>query len=381
MKTRLLYVVSHPIQYQAALLRLIANEPDIELFVVFENYQGMGTFYDPGFHRNIKWDVPLIDGFDHCLSTDKEFIFNQLSTSDILWVHGWDSSFKRCMLKLAKKNGIRILLRGENTQKAMPDGRGIKGFIKRQYLKHIFNYCDGFLCIGQDNKDYYKDHGVDDKKLFSMPYTVDNDFFQQYADVASGNRASFRNKIGLIKNRPVILFSGKLQRRKNPDLLLEAFLELDHERLNNPYLLYVGDGEMMNELKSRRNIFEDRIKFLGFQNQTEIPAYYDLADVFVLPAEREPWGLAVNEAMNCRTAVIVSDQCGVAIDLIDPSCGYVVDAGNQEALRIAVTNCLQDRERFVEMGEKARKKISDWGLSESLEGLKGAITHLTQCAS
>ena len=65
---------------------------------------------------------------------------------------------------------------------------------------------------------------------------------------------------------------------------------------------------MRTKLEAKECAFGDRIRFIGFKNQTELPAYYELADIFVLPSEREPWGLAVNEAMNCGTAVIATKE-------------------------------------------------------------------------
>ena len=58
------------------------------------------------------------------------------------------------------------------------------------------------------------------------------------------------------------------------------------------------------------------VRFLGFRNQSEMPAFYDLCDLFVLPSHFEPWGLVINEAMNAGKPVIVSDCVGAAPDLV-----------------------------------------------------------------
>src|SRR3974390_2052095 len=62
---RLAYFVSHPIQYQAPLLRRIAQEKDIYLKVFFSSNISMRGYLDPGFGRTVKWDVPLVEGYDH----------------------------------------------------------------------------------------------------------------------------------------------------------------------------------------------------------------------------------------------------------------------------------------------------------------------------
>ena len=376
MPVRLLYLVSHPIQYQAPLLRLIAADPDIELRVLFEDMASTGTFSDSGFGHDVTWDVPLTDGYDHAELKSNAELDKYLTETDVLWVHGWDSTPKRAAIKLASKAGLPVLMRGENTNVAMPDGGLIRGLIKRSYLKSIFRHCAGFLCIGADNRQYYLDHGVETERLFSMPYTVDNDFFQNHAREAHDNQQRFRQDLGLEADRPVILFAGKLQPRKHPITLLAAFRGLDMEDARHPYLLYVGDGEQRTALEEQSRDMDDRVRILGFKNQTELPAFYDLADVFVLASEREPWGLAVNEAMSANTTVVVSDECGCAIDLVDESNGRIVKSGDVAALRSALADILSNPNGLEEMGRQAAVRITSWGLSESHQGLRQALIRL-----
>ena len=62
---RLAYFVSHPIQYQAPLLQLIAADPEIELEVFFFSDFSLKPYLDPGFGKTIKWDIPLTEGYKH----------------------------------------------------------------------------------------------------------------------------------------------------------------------------------------------------------------------------------------------------------------------------------------------------------------------------
>ena len=64
-RVRLAYLVSHPIQYQAPLLRRIAQEPDIDLTVLFGSDFSVRGYRDAGFGVGVKWDVPLLDGYKH----------------------------------------------------------------------------------------------------------------------------------------------------------------------------------------------------------------------------------------------------------------------------------------------------------------------------
>src|SRR5271163_5269107 len=64
-RVKVAYLVSHPIQYQAPLLRRIAQEPDIDLTVLFGSDFSVRGYKDEGFGVGVKWDVPLLDGYRH----------------------------------------------------------------------------------------------------------------------------------------------------------------------------------------------------------------------------------------------------------------------------------------------------------------------------
>ena len=138
-------------------------------------------------------------------------------------------------------------MRSENTLAAQPDGRGLRGLAKRAYLDWVFARCAAFLSIGAANRAYYLAHGVDSERLFAMPYAVDNEFFRRRSAAAAVAREKLRAEIELEPGRPIILFAGKLQRRKNPLVLVDAFRRLDRRRLRRPYLVVVGDGEQRAE--------------------------------------------------------------------------------------------------------------------------------------
>ena len=362
--TRLLYLVSHPIQYQAPLLRRIADQSDIDLRVLFERTHPDNRYFDTGFGREVKWDVDLIDGYENAPMAGVD-IKREIGRADVIWLHGWQTPRMRSCLRQAKRSGRPVLMRGENCDLAMPDGSGVRGWLKRKFVNKIFKSCDFYLAIGSENRRYYLNRGVPPPQIIDMPYAVDNEAFGNLAKYAKKNRNALREKLGISPTRRVVLFAGKLQSRKNPQLLAKAIASADWA-IEVPALIFVGDGESRAELEE---LAPDAI-FTGFVNQTEMPAYYDLADIFVLPSVREPWGLAVNEAMACGTAAIVSDQVGCAADLIDSGNGRIVPAGDQISLSKALVVCLNNSE---EMGKAAQQRILQWGFDQDIEGLRAAL--------
>jgi glycosyltransferase involved in cell wall biosynthesis len=118
----------------------------------------------------------------------------------------------------------------------------------------------------------------------------------------------------------------------------------------------------------------DSVRFLGFKNQTELPAFFDLCDVFVLPSLNEPWALVVNEVMNAGRAVIVSDQVGCATDLVrNGENGFIFKAGDVSALAMALETSMRDGLRTQQMGEASRRIVEHWGFEQDVVGLRHAL--------
>jgi glycosyltransferase involved in cell wall biosynthesis len=221
--------------------------------------------------------------------------------------------------------------------------------------------------------------------VFSIPYAVDNAFFQERCSAASATREELRQQLGLEANRPVLLFASKLLARKCCIDLVDAYLELakrlrveDGLRLL-PYLLIVGEGEQRPQIEARlqQASAEDRegVVMLGFRNQSELPRFYDLCDVFVLPSIHEPWGLVVNEAMNAGKAIVVSDQVGCQPDLVeDGDNGVVFPARNVDALVGTLASVLADAIVYRKMGERSLERIQAFSFDANVRGLMQAFT-------
>jgi glycosyltransferase involved in cell wall biosynthesis len=399
-KVKLAYLVSHPIQYQAPLLRRIAQEPDIELTVFYGSDFSVRGYKDEGFGGvGVKWDIPLLEGYRHeflpalrdnaTVSVARPLnygIFNRLrgrrgeAPFDVLWVHGYATVNSLHAMLAAKALGIPVLIRGDMWLKDRPRSRAklaLKTFFF-QILKHLV---DGVLSVGTLNEAYWRHHLGADFPQFMMPYAVDNDYFQERSRIAPERRKELLDELNLDPTRPVILFASKLQSRKRCEDLLEAYKNLSPAPgiEPHPYLLIVGDGEERAALEKRaaESGFSG-IRFCGFRNQSELPRFFDIATVFVLPSRHEPWGLIVNEVMNAGRAVIVSDDVGCQPDLItDGIEGCVFPVGNVEALTAALRRVLATPETAAQMGQRGLEHIRTWSFEQDIQSLRRAIAYTT----
>ena len=126
-----------------------------------------------------------------------------------------------------------------------------------------------------------------------------------------------------------------------------------------PYLVIVGDGEQRAQLEAQaQQLGLEDVRFAGFRNQSELPRFFQLADVFVLPSRHEPWGLIVNEVMAAGCPAIVSTDVGCHADLItDGVEGCVFPVGDIAALADALRRVFSTADSAAQMGEHARRRI------------------------
>ena len=278
----------------------------------------------------------------------------------------------------AKIRGLKVLVRDEATLISASRHK-LKRLAKRLFFVILRNLGDGFLAIGTLNARYYRSYGIPADRIFYVPYAVDNVFFREKARAAARDRERLRRELGLSPGRPIILYASKLSEVKRGVDLLEAYIQMSPDQVQepHPYLIFIGEGDQRKVLEDRaRAMHWSSIQFLGFRNQTELPGYYDLCDVLVLPSAFEPWGLVINEVMNAGRAVVVSDQVGCGPDLVRKGeNGYVFQAGDIAGLRQALVNLLSDPQKCRAMGQKSLEIINTWGIEEDVAGLKLALAY------
>ena len=397
LKYKLAVLTSHLIQYQTPLFRKIADKSEIDLTVFFcWRFGVQGDVYDTEFGKKIKWDIPLLEGYKYkflknfSLKPSSEF-WGQINLGIIkeiydlrfknyngILIFGWNSFTNWLAFLTAFILGLPVFLRGENplNQELLKPKWKIK--IKKVILGNLFKRISAFLYIGEENKKFYQYYGVSEEKLFFVPYAVDNERYIAAAENFEPQKQKFRNELGIKQNDGVILFGGKLIEKKRPmDLLMayELLSKIKNQKIKI-HLVFMGDGALRLELE--KYVEENNLKnihFVGFKNQTELPKYYAMADVFILPSGvGETWGLMVNEAMCFGLPVIVSDIVGCGFNLVKQGeNGYIFPLGNVERLADYLTAILENFNKRILFGEKSFSIIQKYNYENDIKGILKAI--------
>ena len=397
-RVKLAYLVTHPIQYQAPLLKRLAQDEALDLHVIFQSDFSAKAYFDKGFSSSIQWDVPLMDGYSYTVlpklkgTPDRVTTHLPINTGlmklmrsfkpDILWVHGYGRPYNIYAAILALALGSRVLIR-DDVHKLGKRRTWLRETVKSLQLTGLSRAGAAYLSIGKLNGDYYNELGVPREDIFFAPYAVDNAFFQKQIADARPKRAALRSSLGLDSSSPVILYAGKMHDRKRPADVLNAYSQMRtawRSETPVPYLIYAGDGELLGQLKAAAEAERcERVRFLGFQNQHQLAALYDLCSVFVMPSASEPWGLVLNEVMNAGKPVIVTYECGCWPDLVKEGLnGYVIDVGDTAMLSRHLNELLTNQPLATSMGQESLRIINEWDFEADLVGIKHACETLMQ---
>ena len=395
---RLAYLVTHPIQYQAPLLRRIAAMPEVALHVFFQSDISTRSYHDRGFGQAITWDVPLLEGYAHSflppLGRARSDRVPQYSRGlakalregryDALWVHGYARPYNMLAVAYALSRGMRVLVR-DDVHKRGNQRDPWRERVKEVQMRLLSALGVRFLAIGTLNADYYRELGVSARNIVLAPYAVDNAAFQSRVAQARPHRETLRAELGLTPEATVILFAGKFQARKRAGDLLEAY-RMALPRLASagapaPWLVYAGSGETEAAVRAAAEGME-RVRFLGFQNQGQLAGLFDLCDLFVMPSAAEPWGLVVNEVMNAGKPVVVTEEAGCGPDLVHTGeNGFIYPTGDVERLSEHLVTLIADPALRAEMGRRSLQIIDGWNFDRDVSALTQALSASRQSRS
>ena len=388
MTHRVAIVASHVIQYQDPFFRLLAAEPNIDLTVFYCSAAGAEVYRDVDMKTTLRWDIETLAGYRYRVLRNLGFgdgytrlinpaIVPALARGRfdmVIFMLGWGTVSSLLGILACRTARVPFFLYGDSS--FPPTEGSAAARLRAGFLRALFGVTTGFMVSGVLNADYYRHYGADPRRFFLLPWAVDNERFAAGCRFADGEREALRDRLGIARNAVVFVFSAKLVERKDPMTLLRAFDAMKHRA--RAATLFLGDGvlrEPMEAFVRERGL--DGVHFAGFINQTDLPKYYGVADVFVLPSTYEPRGAVINEAMACGLPVIVTDRCGSLGDIVlDGDNAFVYPAGDAAALARAMDTLTAGAELRARMARRSREIIDRWTFARGVDGVKDALQWL-----
>lgn len=390
---RVLFVASHPVQYASPLFRLLAKDPRLEVQVAYCTLQGAESALDPEFGVQVAWDIPLLEGYSWVLLPNLSWnpgvgrFFGLINTG--LWhmlrtrqydavvsYTGYACATFWIVAVAANRSDIPFLFGTDATGLAPRVGSRLKARIKKLLLPKIFGMADVVIAPSAATRDYVNSLSIPLDRIVLTPFVVDNDWWRSRA--ATVDRGAVRKRWKIPGEAMVVLFCAKLQPWKRPQDALRAFAHAD---VPGAYMVFAGTGPLSASLKTEAEslAITERVRFLGFVNQTQLPEIYSASDLMVLPSQYDACPVVVCEAMLCGCPPIISDAVRGRFDIVTHgTTGFIFPCGDVRALARILSVALADRTKLSELGRAATVRMETWSPRENVEATVRAVQRAIQ---
>src|SRR5262245_45020706 len=310
-RRRVLLVATHVVQYASPLYRLLASDSRLDFQVAYCSLQGAQPGVDPEFGREVKWDLPLLEGY-RWMEIPNQARRPGLGRFFGLWNAGlWKlirgGSFDVVVLctgyMLAshwialfacKSKRIPVIFSSDTSVIESRDQAGWKRWLKPHLLGWSYRSADVLMVISRAGREVALRVGMPAARISSVRSVMDKAEWQERA--ARFDRNERRDAWKIPRDAPVAFSCAKVQAWKCPLDLVRAFAKA---AVAGAYLVLAGDGPQRADLEKEVSTLgiADRVRILGFVNTSQLPGYYKAADILVLPSRYDPCPFVVPESM------------------------------------------------------------------------------------
>lgn len=261
----------------------------------------------------------------------------------------------------------------DGDEDAMEKKYNFKNRIKNEL--HVYKGCDMVIATTPIQYDKIIDsYGISENSLQMIPPGYDDN---RFFPVGEPTRQTIRERLGF--TGPTVFGVSRLASNKGVDLLMHGFGVLAQRREDVRMILAIGhedrdEGEEalfqeLVELQKQYNV-EDRVQFIGYISDEDLPDYYRAADVFVLPSRYEPFGMTAVEAMACGTPTVVTIHGGLYRILDYGVHTLFTDPFDKEDLGITLLKAFRYKSLRNRLGTQgaalARSKFTWTGIAQQL---------------
>lgn len=298
--------------------------------------------------QQLGWQPPTLRHAQLRIATDEAAVKKLVATASSDSIHLCEglrgNGLVRITQQQLRRRGLRYWAMIETV-----DDQGWRGVIKRLVYRILLwyhrEYLNGILAIGANTSAWIAARGFPPLRIFPFAY------FLQQPDLKSAVRASCRETE---QGRFQFIYVGQLIERKRVDDLISALAQLDRDDIE---LAVVGNGPLENELRQQaERLLPGRVRWLGQQPMSAIPALIAQPDCLILPSRHDGWGAVVSESLMVGTPAICSDACGSATAVQASGVGGVFASGDKNDLARLMLRCFEKGK----ISREERMRIGTW---------------------
>ncbi|HHT9137263.1 MAG TPA: glycosyltransferase family 4 protein [Candidatus Wunengus sp. YC60] len=321
----------------------LAQEPENDM-IAFAKDVGFQVFIIPALIREIH---PFLDVY----ALLKLYFLIRKGRYDIVHCHTSKGGFVgRLAARMAKVHGIVYSPHGDIFE-------GYFGKLKTCLFVWLERFSAGFtdkiITLTKSGIEPYLKAEIGQKSQFNYIYNgVDIESIEK----RKVDRIQKRQEIGVENDCPLVVTAGRLVPVKGHTYLIAA-LDQVRKEIPNIRLVFLGDGELKDELLRHTKILglENHVRFLGMRN--DVPEIISCSDLFALPSINEGFGVVLLEAMAMKCPIVATNVGGVPEVVLDGETGFLVPPKDPVQLARGIIRLLKDTSPALQMAENGYQRL------------------------
>lgn len=382
-KLKVAIITNYPSPYRIPVFEKLSNIFDLTVYFTHVDFEGD----KPKIKDTMReWDVKSQYNFNCKFLKGTALIYQKKIRYDVnlsiikelnkgydaVILGGYNTFTTQIALFLCKLKKIPVILWSGNTLNN--NEYTLLRRLATPVMSFLIKRSDGFIAYGTRAKEYIESFGVNEEKIFIAINVGNVNFFMAENDKIKSKKAVLKENLQ-IKTQYNILFVGAFVYRKGVDYLIDAFKEFQSKNVG---LILVGGGgpkqdEIIGKVKEIENIY-----VMGHIQPSELPKFYAMADLFIVPSSEDRFSIVMSEAMASGLAVVSTDKNGASIDLIREGYnGHIISDQSKEDIKRIFEKLFEHPENLAQMGAHSKKCIKEINNTDkTVEGFVNAVNYV-----
>jgi glycosyltransferase involved in cell wall biosynthesis len=358
---KIFFVTNIPTPYRTAFYDALSNEcaaKNQELYVMYcaktEPKRRWPYDYRVMNHKHLVLSGihPNFMGFVPHFNPSVVIHLERASPRLVVLAGAWNTPTVLLALLWCRLRGVPVYFWSEGHSNAVLNPTGLIAYIRRS----VYQMFDGFMVPNARSAKWALDQAADAKTVIRLPNSIDTASFYP---PASSTKEQWREKLGLPKDKTILIQVARMDPEKAPVELAQAYLSLPEEMRLKSTLVFVGPGRLEDELRKLSSGHEDSLRVVGNIPADMVREWLWASDIFVLNTKRDPNPLSPIEACSAALPILVSRLAGNVDELVvEGANGWAIQDPDNPCAELARA-IMAGRSRLREMGLVAQANITE----------------------
>jgi glycosyltransferase involved in cell wall biosynthesis len=280
------------------------------------------------------------------------YLKREITSFDIVHLNGYRSPMLLPVVRAARRAGVPIVTQPHGTLPIIVNSFWVKRVYDWLFGSLELEGLSALIALQESERQQALAHGIPEERIEIIPNGIDPLERGQLPEPGS-----FRHRFGLTLDRPLVLFLGRINKKKGTDMLVEAFARL--KGLDAQLAIVGPDDGQLAEVQGliQKYHLGDRVILPGLLTGEDVLAAYQDADLFVLPCRVDTFPVTIMEACLVGTPMVITKRCEMA-HLVRDRVADVVPF-DASAFAVAMEQLLTDRERYERYRANSQAVIAD----------------------